>query len=72
MSNQEIIQFLRALNPGTIVTVQFDNLPPATGRFQGFQNGVALFTGIGAAPFDGFPAGTVIRIAPNRINAIAV
>jgi hypothetical protein len=35
---------------GTIVTVQFDNCSPATGRFRGFQGGA-----VPLPSFDGFP-----------------
>ncbi|WP_129727032.1 hypothetical protein [Ectobacillus funiculus] len=60
----DLTPFLRQLSPGTRVTVQYDSQPPATGVFQGFQNGFVLLDN-----FNGFPGLT--RLLPNRINAIS-
>jgi hypothetical protein len=60
-----IRNFFARLSIGTVVTVQFDDRPPATGRFQGFQGGAVLL-----ANFDGFPGLTRLNI--NRINAVSV
>ncbi|MFC4767233.1 hypothetical protein [Effusibacillus consociatus] len=58
-------RFLLTLSPGTRVTLQYDDQPPAFGVFQGFQAGTVLLTN-----FNGFPG--LVRIAINRINAVSV
>jgi len=66
MNTQDIIQFLRSLSPGTLVTLQFDAFPAfITARFQGFQGGVALFS-----QFDGLAG--LVRLSPSSINLISI
>ena len=60
----DLTPFLRQLSPGTRVRLQYDCQPPATGVFQGFQNGFVLLDN-----FNGFPGLT--RLLPRRINAVA-
>lgn len=60
----DLTPFIRQLSPGTRVRVQYDCQPPATGIFQGFQNGLVLLDN-----FNGFPGLT--RLLPRKINAIA-
>lgn len=60
-----LVQFFRTLSPGTRVVLQFDAQRPASGIFQGFQNGTVLLTN-----FNGFPG--VVRIAIRSINAVSV
>ena len=60
----DLTPFLRQLSPGTRVRLQYDSQPPATGVFQGFQNGFVLLDN-----FNGFPGLT--RLLPRRINAVA-
>lgn len=60
-----IRNFFAHLSLGTMVTVQYDDRPPSTGRFEGFQCGAVLLSG-----FDGFPGLT--RLNVNRINAVSV
>ncbi|MCL6548005.1 MAG: hypothetical protein K6T30_03750 [Alicyclobacillus sp.] len=60
-----IARFFAQLSLGTVVTVQYDDRPPATGIFQGFQNGNVLLSN-----FNGFPGLT--RLAVRRINAVSV
>ena len=60
-----IIRFLRKLSPGTRVVLQYDAQPPASGIFQGFQNGTVILSN-----FNDFPG--IVRIKSNRINAISV
>lgn len=59
-----LVHFLCTLSPGILVTLQYDDRPPATGVFQGFENGAVILTN-----FNGFPG--LVRIAPNKINAIS-
>jgi hypothetical protein len=59
-----IVNFLRTLSPGIQVELQYDCQPPACGTFQGFENGNVILTN-----YNGFPG--LVRIAPNRINAVA-
>ena len=63
--NGSIAQFLRTLSPGTRVFLQFNDRAPATGIFQGFQNGTVILTN-----FDGFPG--LVHIAVRSINAVSV
>ncbi|WP_100632368.1 hypothetical protein, partial [Bacillus cereus] len=35
--NPELLQFLRALTPGTCLVIQYDCQPPTSATFQGFQ-----------------------------------
>ena len=56
--------FLTTLSPGIRVELQYDHQPPARGTFQGFERGNVLLT-----DYDGFPG--LVRIAANRINAVA-
>jgi hypothetical protein len=62
--NNAIVQFLRTLSPGIQVELQYDCQPPACGTFQGFSNGTVILSN-----YNGFPG--LVRIAPNRINAVA-
>jgi hypothetical protein len=57
--------FFERLGIGTIVTIQYDDQPPTTGRFEGFQGGAVLLSN-----FNGFPGLTRLNI--NRINAVSV
>jgi hypothetical protein len=61
----DIIRFLRRLSPGTRVVLQYDDQRPATGVFQGFQDGTIILTN-----FNGFPG--LAHIKANRINAVSV
>ncbi|WP_416825797.1 hypothetical protein [Ectobacillus polymachus] len=63
--SNNIIRFLRRLTPGTRVVLQYDDQRPASGVFQGFQNGNVILTN-----FNGFPG--LVHIAVNRINAVSV
>lgn len=56
--------FLTTLSPGVQVELQYDHQRPACGTFQGFERGNVILT-----DYDGFPG--LVRIAPNRINAVA-
>ncbi len=60
-----IAGFLRRLSPGTRVVLQYNDQPPASGIFEGFQNGTVILTN-----FNGFPG--LVRIAVNSINAVSV
>ncbi|WP_051317214.1 hypothetical protein [Ectobacillus panaciterrae] len=60
-----IVGFLKRLSPGTCVVLQFDDRRPATGTFQGFENGTVILTN-----FDGFPG--LVRIKVKSINAVSV
>ncbi|MFD2444904.1 hypothetical protein ACFSO7_13115 [Bacillus sp. CGMCC 1.16607] len=64
IGNNSIVNFLRTLSPGIQVELQYDCQPPACGTFQGFEHGNVILTN-----FNGFPG--LVRIAPNRINAVA-
>ncbi|WP_051317175.1 hypothetical protein [Ectobacillus panaciterrae] len=63
--SNNIVGFLRRLSPGTRVVLQYDDQPPASGVFQGFQNGTVILTN-----FNGFPG--LAHIAVNSINAVSV
>ncbi|WP_155891175.1 hypothetical protein [Ectobacillus panaciterrae] len=60
-----VVRFLRRLSPGTRVVLQFDDQPPASGVFQGFQNGTVILTN-----FNGFPG--LVHISVKSINAVSV
>lgn len=63
--SNNIAGFLRTLSPGTRVVLQYDDQRPASGVFQGFQNGTVILTN-----FNGFPG--LAHIAVNKINAVSV
>ncbi|WP_155891094.1 hypothetical protein [Ectobacillus panaciterrae] len=60
-----VVRFLRRLSPGTRVVLQFDDQRPASGVFQGFQNGTVILT-----DFNGFPG--LVHISVKSINAVSV
>ncbi|MFX3625603.1 MAG: hypothetical protein ACE3JP_16595 [Ectobacillus sp.] len=62
--DNSIVRFLRQLSPGTRVTLQYNDRPPSTGIFQGFQNGNVILSN-----FDGFPG--LVRISVREINAVS-
>nr|WP_245592187.1 hypothetical protein [Ectobacillus panaciterrae] len=64
-TENSIARFLRTLNSGTTVVLQYDDQAPARGIFAGFQNGNLLLSN-----FNAFPGLT--RINVNRVNAVSV
>jgi|GEM_PF-5089573 len=64
-TSDSISYFLSRLTPGTKITLQYSNQPPAIGVFQGFEDGNVILTN-----FNDFPG--LVRIVPSSIHAISI